>query len=89
MRRLAEPILVEEFLHCGRGVPHGANRATHVVTLLRGLVTDLRASATMTAPSGSTAGAGHLRFCRCQYHHMNHASRAHTSQGTKNVTVAP
>ena len=30
---------------------------------------------------------GHFRFCRCQYHHMHHASRAHTSQGAKNITV--
>jgi hypothetical protein len=23
---------------------------------------------------------GHFRFCRCQYHHMHHASRAQTGQ---------
>ena len=29
---------------------------------------------------------GHFRFCRCQYHHMHHASRAQTSQGARNIT---
>ena len=29
----------------------------------------------------------HFRFCRCQYHHMHHASRAQTSQGAKTITA--
>ena len=29
---------------------------------------------------------GHFRFCRCQYHHMHHASRAQTSQEARNIT---
>jgi hypothetical protein len=34
-------------------------------------------------------GVGQLRFCRSQYHHMNHASRAQTSQGARNITACP
>ena len=35
---------------------------------------------------GAALPMGHFRFCRCQYHHMHHASRAQTSQGARNIT---
>ena len=47
------------------------------------------------SPANGDAARGRLEaapqiisaFCRCQYHHMNYANSAQTSQGTRKITV--
>lgn len=48
---------------------------------------DRRRASRRSRGTPSSGPLGHFRFCRCQYHHMHHASRAQTSQGARNITI--
>jgi hypothetical protein len=56
---------------------------------MRSVITSVDGRMRLNGPGGLGLRAVHLRFCRSQYHHMNHASRAQTSQEARNITVVP